>query len=321
MSQQLTLRATATALSLALLTGCAATTSTAPTTTVPSTPADISQLYQEPADLASRDLFYGAGGPDLVPAADAPYRLLQKDTGGFSTTYDLEDASGMGWSAKIGPEAGSEVVSSRIVWAMGYHQPPSYYLGRWTLVGAEGTAATPARFRPKIPWLKQVGVWDWRKNPFADSQPLRGLVVLMMILNSTDLKADNNARYEVSAEHGPPTWFVVKDLGATLGDTGALFPRRNYIDAFEQHGFIDRVDSNGRVHFVFKGLHKEILDGIAVDDVRWMCDRLNRLTADQWSAAFRAAEYPQDLADRFIHRLQAKIAEGLALKTSTAADE
>ena len=32
------------------------------------------------------------------------------------------------WSLKLGPEAQSEVVASRLLWAIGFHQPPTYWL-------------------------------------------------------------------------------------------------------------------------------------------------------------------------------------------------
>ena len=35
------------------------------------------------------------------------------------------------WSAKFPPEAPTEVVASRILWGIGYHQPPIYYVGEW----------------------------------------------------------------------------------------------------------------------------------------------------------------------------------------------
>ena len=42
--------------------------------------------------------------------------------------------------------------------------------------------------------------------------------------------------------------------------------------------------------------------------------RLDALTDAQWQDAFRAGGYSKELADRFIRRLEQKIAEGLALK-------
>ena len=47
--------------------------------------------------------------------------------------------------------------------------------------------------------------------------------------------------------------------------------------------------------------------------MRWTCERLSRLTPQQWRDAFRAGGYDAALAERFIKRLQEKIAEGMSL--------
>ena len=87
-------------------------------------------------------------------------------------------------------------------------------------------------------------------------------------------------------------WYVVKDLGATLGTTGRMDPKRNDIDAFEPHGFITGV-RDGHVTFAFRGRHQELLRVITPDDVAWMCNRLARLTPAQWKDAFRAGGYDE----------------------------
>jgi len=271
----------------------------------------MAELWIDPPDLKTRDLFFGPGGPRQAPRPDANYKANKVDTSGFSITYEVRDDQNAEWSVKIGPEAQTEVVSSRIVWAVGYHEPPAYYVKRWTYAGAP-TAPVHGRFRPKTNDLHQRGTWDWMKNPFAGTQPLRGLKVLMMILNSSDLKADNNAVYELSAaRNGIRRWFVVKDLGASLGETGVIDPRRGWIDGFEQQRFITGVD-RGTVKFEFHGRHHELLDDITPADVHWMCERLDRLSEQQWQDAFRAGGYDAPLALRFIARSHAKIAEGKA---------
>ena len=69
------------------------------------------------------------GRPASVqPDPKAVYTVKATDTTGFSISYDVEDESGVEWSVKIGDEAQSEVTASRIVWAMGYQQPPNAYL-------------------------------------------------------------------------------------------------------------------------------------------------------------------------------------------------
>lgn len=282
--------------------------------TLPAPPSaqQLAELWIEPRGLPERNLFYGSGGDRLVPDPKGRYTLQKRDTGGFSTTYEVIDQAGREWAVKIGPEAQSEVASSRIVWAVGYRQPPSYYLSEWTYEES-GTAPGPARLRPRTPNLKSAGFWAWQQNPFVGTRQLRGLLVLMMILNSTDLKNDNNELYEVTdARERPGRWYVVKDLGATLGETGRLFPHRNWIEGFERHGFIKGI-KNGKVQFEFRGRHQELLRDITPEDVRWMCGLLDRLTPEQWNDAFRAAAYTPDLAGRFIRKLREKIRQGKSL--------
>jgi hypothetical protein len=284
----------------------------------PPTEAELAQLWVDPGETP-RDLFWGVGGARYAPPPDAAYLLEARDTTGFSVSYDVRSPDGTEWSAKIGPEAQTEVVVSRILWGLGYHQPPVYYLPSWTL--SEGNATrreTEARFRPKLDaYDRAPEYWRWADNPFVGTRPLGGLLVALLMLNSTDLKDDNNSLYEVSAGDGPSRWFVVRDLGASLGETGKLYPRRNWLEGFERSGFIRSIDA-GRVVFDYRGRHRELIERIRPDDVRWAAERMSRLTAAQWRDAFRAANYDERIAARFIARIQMKIADGLALRAATA---
>ena len=280
------------------------------------TPAQIAALWIDPGPTP-RNLFNGpAGGNVPRPASDARYDVIERDTAGFSITYRVRDGSGREWNVKVGPEAQTEVVASRIVWALGYHQPPSYFVERWIAVDkAKGSMLGGARFRPHELGLKSLGEWSWQENPFVGTPPYKGLLVLMMVLNSTDLKNENNTRYDVIGEprENATEWYVVKDLGATLGETGRMEPRRGYIDGFERERFIVDVD-NGRVRFGFRGRHQELIANITVEDVRWTCNRLQKISDRQWVDAFRAGNYSEDLTRRYIARIQQKITQGLELK-------
>ena len=108
-------------------------------------------------------------------------------------------------------------------------------------------------------------------------------------------------------------WYVVRDIGTALGETGRLDPQRNDPALFERTRFINRV-KNGAVDFNYHGRHQELADHIAPEDVRWMCDLLARLRIEQWRDAFRAGGYDAATAERFIARIKAKIAEGQALR-------
>jgi hypothetical protein len=250
------------------------------------------------------------------PVVDGRYTVKRKDTSGFSTTYKVHDADGREWNVKIGPEAQTEVVASRIVWALGYHELPSYFVERWIAVEhAKGAQLGGGRFRPHDMGLSSRGTWSWHQNPFIGTAPYNGLLVLMTILNSTDLKDDNNEVYDTDREarEDPPRWYVVKDLGASLGETGRMEPRRGYIDGFEQEPFITGAH-NGLVQFAFRGRHQELLQRIRVDDVHWICERLQKVTDQQWRDAFRAGNFSPDVTARYVARIRQKVKEGLDLR-------
>jgi hypothetical protein len=283
----------------------------------PPSVAQLAQLWIDPGETP-RDLFWGSGGRSLAPDPRAAYTLESRDDTGFSVSYDVTGPDHVEWSAKIGPEAQTEVVVSRILWGLGYHQPPLYYLPSWELdPGRGGTRTeTEARFRPKLEYLKPDGYWRWADNPFLGARPFRGLLVVLLMLNSTDLKDDNNSLYELGTpREGASRWFLVRDLGAALGATGKLYPRRNWLEGFERAGFITRV-SGDTVEFDYQGRHRELLAMITPADVRWAADRMNRLTDAQWRDAFRAGNYADPIASRYIRRIEQKIADGLSLKAS-----
>jgi len=281
----------------------------------PPSPDQIKELWIDPGNQP-RDLFWGVGGQKHAPAPDAVYTFEARDDVGFSSSYDVRDPQGVEWSAKIGPESQSEVVLSRILWGLGYHQPPVYYLPSWKLErDGHVRIESEARFRLKLPQLERLKeYWWWQQNPFVGTHELSGLLVVLTMFNSTDLKNDNNSIYKLTEPwEGADRWFVVRDLGASLGETGKLFPRRNWLDGFEKHGFITAIEGD-RVEFDYVGRHQELLSMIHPPDVQWAAQRMQRITDAQWRDAFRAANYADADAQRFIRRLKQKIDDGLALR-------
>ena len=53
---------------------------------------------------------------------------------------------------------------------------------------------------------------------------------------------------------------------------------------------------------------------IRPEDLQWAARQMQRLTDAQWRDAFRAANYATPIADRYIRRINEKIADGLALR-------
>ena len=289
-------------------------------TLVPGAPVpSMSELWAE--SDPSRNLFWGPGGETAAPSAQAEYQFVARDTTGKSPGYDVRDAQGRLWSVKLGPEAQSEVVVSRLLWAAGYFQPPTYYLPRWTLIGApEAGPQAAGRFRLELDRQQKVGSWSWSANPFVGTMPLRGLFVLMVMVNNWDLKTQQNPLYELpGGSDGPLRRYVVRDLGASLGGTRWIFPgSKSDIDDFEKERFIHSV-RDGQVRFHYRGAWREpsLKRGVTPADVRWISQRLERLTAAQWSDAFRAAGYSDADAGRFIVRLRQKVGEGLGVASGS----
>jgi hypothetical protein len=289
--------------------------------------ADIAQLWEEPADLETRDLFLGPGEEALAPKAGAAFTFVKADQSGYSPGYDVRGPDGTEWSVKLGPEAQTEVAVSRILWAVGYHQVPTYYVPAWTLTGGPEGTPGPGRFRPTLPNAKVVGEWSWYENDFMKTQPFKGLVVINVLLNNWDWKTSNNKIYEVErGEDIPPRReFVVRDLGASLGKTD--YPRwlkwfptrglgqgsRNDLADFEQQGFLKRVDGE-EVEFEYDGIHRSLIETIGRTDVVWASQLLARLSDAQWNDAFRAAGYTDDQTRRYVAKIKSKIDEGLKLR-------
>ncbi|HJU72108.1 MAG TPA: hypothetical protein VJ717_00065 [Gemmatimonadaceae bacterium] len=305
-------RALILALGTALAAGCATSGRTALST------ERLTTIWREPTDLEQRDLFYGPGGAERAPKLDQPFEFLEVKPSGVNPGYDVKDASGQRWSVKLGVEARTEIVMSRIVWAVGYHQPFIYFVPQWTLTHeGKDSLQGRSRFRLEPPTHDKKGEWSWRKNPFLGTRELSGLFVLMVLFNNWDLKTPQNARYEV-AENGSPaeTWYMVRDLGASLGRSAWLtFGTKDDPEGFEAEPFIVGVEGN-RVRFGFEGgwMEPQLHSSVTPADVRWICGLLARLTEKQWDDAFRAGGYSAAEAQRFIKRLREKVNEGLNLR-------
>lgn len=291
------------------------------TATGPIAARQLAELWIPPAGLSSRDLFHGPGGPGLLPPEDAAFRFKRLDVLGYSGGYDVVDASGREWSVKQGLEVQSEIAASRLLWAVGYHQPPMYLVRHWRLDGGPRPGPKPpGRFRPELPNAQKLADWSWQQNPFVGTRAFKGLVVLNLLINNWDLKTTNNKVYQVADPgDGPALWYVVRDLGAAFGKS-RRFPHgtRNNVRDFESQGFITGV-KDGRVQFEYRGRHQELLADLSPEDVAWACDLASQLTDRQLDDAFRAAGYAAADRARFIRKLKAKIAQGLALRAAPAA--
>jgi hypothetical protein len=249
-------------------------------------------LWQEPADITSRDLYLGPGGADGRPDLSR-VTFIKEETGGFSTKYRVRDGRGRVWVAKVGKEAQSETAAVRLVWAVGYMSEINYLVPRLTIEG-KGTFEN-VRLEARPEEVKRLDEWKWSENPFVGTKELQGLVVLMALLNNWDIK-DSNNKVIYARERGE-LLYVVSDLGATFGRVKSGAPgiwriRRNRNDPedYWEDPFLEDV-KRGNVFLFYKGKRQDLFDDIHVEEARWIGALLARLSDRQLADAFRAANY------------------------------
>ena len=286
--------------------------------------APLSQLWNEPQNLERRNLLWGSADQRQAPSTDVDYKVVKVDNTGFSGGYDVVGPDGRQWDIKVGDEAQTEVVVSRILWALGYHQPATYYVTGWKLQGTYENEGMPARFRLESDH-KSDGDWEWLDNPFRNTQAFRGLIAINLLLSNWDFKTSNNRIYVSKGADGPVRQYVVQDLGASFGKPRlarsnkllAVLPgrvgTRNDIDDFEDTKLIRNIKGS-EVTLDYRGPRNEILETMNVADVIWATDLMNRLQDAQLDDAFKAAESDTAIRARYVSKIRAKIREGLALR-------
>src|SRR5579862_374938 len=92
----------------------------------PASPSANAVLWAEPAQIGSRDLFYGPGGEQHQPPQS--FTFLSEDLAGSTPKIVVRDDDGVKWKLKQGQEARPETVASRLVWAVGYSADENYFL-------------------------------------------------------------------------------------------------------------------------------------------------------------------------------------------------
>jgi hypothetical protein len=275
-------------------------------TTLPDAPA---VLWREPADIASRDLFLGPGGEGMRPDL-SHVTFIRKETTGHTTKYRVRDGQGRVWVAKLGNEAQSETAASRLVWAAGYYTDITYFLPEVTVEG-KGTLKN-VRFEARPKEIKRFDVeWDWDENPFKGKPELQGLKVLAVVLNDWDLKSANNRVVLVhdEATGNDELRYIISDLGATLGKTGnSITHNRNSPKDYAHSKLVKKVEGD-KIVFDFHATHDNILSNVTVADAKWMGQILSRLSDQQISDAFKAANYSANEVDVLTKTFRARIEE------------
>src|SRR5262249_22605714 len=94
-------------------------------------------MWRKPAEIKRRNLFYGIGGRKGAPDTSTAFTFEKHVESGAQKKVIVKDARGREWTVKFGREARPETVSTRIVWAVGYHTDQDYFVRQARIVGKE----------------------------------------------------------------------------------------------------------------------------------------------------------------------------------------
>ena len=294
-------------------------------------------IWRDPGDIASLNLFYGAGGKEDAPDPNTIFIFVREDTQSSNPKFDIEDDQGVQWKVKLGQETQAETAATRLLWAAGYFVDEDYYLAKLKVAGmpklhqgedfvSPGGTVHGARLERKEKDVKKLGNWDWFDNPFLGKREMNGLRVMMSLLNNWDLKEVNNSIYEIDGERR----YLVTDLGATFGNTGSTLTRskgspKDYAGSKfirkATPGFIDFV-LHSRPFFLM-AIHvpyyrertrmEKITKHIPRADVKWLGRRLSMLSEEQIRDCFRAAGYGPEEIDIYTKVMRKRITQLNAL--------
>ncbi len=296
-------------------------------------------LWQDPGDIASKNMFYGQGGEEHLPVA--PFKFVEEDKNGTNPKFDVTDANDKKWRVKLGEEARPEVVASRLLWAVGYFANDDYLVKEADVAGlklsrgdVKGEHVSEVRFSRKPGGEKKMGVWRWKDNSFTGTREFNGLRVMMAVLNNWDLKDENNAVY--TDEKRGQDVLLVSDVGASFATNGRELSRtkdKGNVDSFKNSKFITKNTATtvsfatpapptstllltagilARDYFRRRGM-SWIGQDIPKDDARWVGSMLAQLSHQQLVDAFRAGDFPPEQIAEFVTIVENRIAELKAL--------
>ncbi len=319
-----TLRLVATALALLML--CSLASGAEDKKDRQPRPAGVPVLWRAPDDLPARDLFLGPGGEEMKPDLSR-VTFVKEETGGYSKKFRVKDAAGRVWVAKLGKEAQAETAAVRLVWAVGYMTEVNYLAPCVVIEGApdpgkdvercQGGGFSNVRFEARPEGVRRLDEWKWAENPFVNTKELKGLVVMMSLLNNWDIKDTNNKILYVpgEGERDGELRYIVSDLGATFGrvklDAPVLWRiRRNRNDPedYAKDAFLEDV-KGGQVYLFYKGKRQDLFDDIRVEEARWIAGLLSKLSERQIADAFRAANYTPEEVRTLTQAVKGRIDE------------
>ena len=200
------------------------------------------------------------------------------------------------------------------MWAAGYVVESNYLVPEGVVVGCgelerasvcvgEEGRFTNARFEldePAVRKLFDEHGWSWDDNPFVGSRELAGLKILVMLLSNWDNKdvrdvarGSNTAIFEHEAEDGAiEAHYLIIDWGATMGRWGipGLRGKWDPVAFADQSSQLVTGVAGDLVSWGYVGQRTDdAIQGITLDDVRWLLGTVGRITDAQIGVALDAA--------------------------------
>lgn len=282
-------------------------------------------LWHDPGAIETLDFRYGIGGQELAPKA--PFTFVDEDTTGSTPKIKVKDADNRSWVVKFGPEASPDTFGTRLAWALGYYVEPTYYVDQGVIENVRNLRRSRSDIDPdghfrggrfqlraaQPKFLKYV-TWSWNDNPFLGAPELSGLKILMMLLSDWDDKdardAERRGANTAIYQQDNLLFYFIDDWGGAMGRWGKYFTRSKWNAAafLKQSDNFVSMDHDG-LHWGYVGQHSALLkQGIQPEDIRWLMQKLSRISDGQLRAGLLSSGASEADADTYVKALRTRIA-------------
>ena len=298
-------------------------------------PSGPALIWHDPGNIASLDLVSGVGGKEYEPPV-GDFKFIKEDTNGTTPKFDLKDVNGVKWRAKLGIDAKTDTVASRLLWAVGYFATENYYVPQLHVTGIDKRAISRgqkfisddgtmrgARLKRHVKGEKKEKNWSWSNNPFVGTKEFNGLRVMMALINNWDLKEVNNGIY---VEKNGEQRYTVSDVDASFAKTGNYFTRsKGELEDYRQSKFIQNatpeyvdfilssrpfiLSAVDVPNYVTRTKMQDVGKRVPRADAKWIGGLLGQLSTQQISDAFRASGFSPEEVDGYTKVVQQRIAE------------